>query len=46
MRMKILLIVTTVLEIGAGLALVALPSLMVKLLLGSPLDMLPHHPCV
>ena len=39
MRMKILLFVTAVIEIGAGLALVALPSLMVKLLLGSPLDM-------
>lgn len=36
--MKNLLIVTALLELGAGLALIALPSTVVKLLLGSGLD--------
>lgn len=36
--MKRLLIVTTVIEVGAGMALLAFPSAMVELLLGSPLD--------
>ena len=36
--MKRLLIVTAVIELGAGLALVGLPSAAVALLLGSPLD--------
>jgi hypothetical protein len=37
--MKRLLAVTAVIEIGAGLGLVALPSLAATQLLGSPLDM-------
>jgi hypothetical protein len=36
--MKRLLIVTAVIEVGAGLALLCWPSAAVKLLLGSPLD--------
>ena len=36
--MKNLLTLTTVIEVGAGLVLVALPSLPVKLLFGSSLD--------
>ncbi len=36
--MKALLAVTAVIELGAGLALLACPSLAVELLLGSPLD--------
>ena len=36
--MNNLLTVTAVIEVGAGLALMALPSLLVTLLLGSPLD--------
>ncbi len=36
--MKRLLIVTAVIELGAGLALLGLPSATVALLLGSPLD--------
>jgi len=36
--MKILLAVTAVIEVGAGLALMCIPSAVVELLLGSPLD--------
>src|SRR6266705_5649094 len=36
--MKKLLIVTALIELGAGVALMAVPSAVVKLLLGSPLD--------
>lgn len=36
--MKRLLIVTTMIEVGAGLALLVVPSAAVALLLGSPLD--------
>src|SRR5258706_16480131 len=36
--MKRLLIVTAVIELGAGVALLCCPSATVKLLLGSPLD--------
>src|SRR5712671_3501400 len=36
--MKKLLIITTLIEIGAGVALLCGPSFVVKLLLGSPLD--------
>lgn len=36
--MRRLLIVTAVIEVGAGLALLCFPSAAVKLLLGSPLD--------
>lgn len=36
--MKMLLIVTAVIELGAGLALLCVPSAAVALLLGSPLD--------
>ena len=36
--MKTLLIVTTLIELGAGVALLGFPSAAVKLLLGSPLD--------
>lgn len=36
--MKTLLIVTSLLEAGAGFALAASPSLLISLLLGSPLD--------
>lgn len=36
--MNKLLIATAVIEVGAGVALVAAPSLLVTLLLGSPLD--------
>ncbi len=36
--MKIFLLATALIELGAGLALMALPSLVVKLLLGTALD--------
>ena len=36
--MKRLLIVTAIIELGAGVALAAFPSATVKLLLGSPID--------
>ena len=38
--MKSLLVVTAAIEVGAGLVLMACPSLAVELLLGSPLDAL------
>jgi uncharacterized membrane protein (UPF0182 family) len=37
-KMKILHTVTALLELGAGLALLALPSMTVQLLIGAPLD--------